>query len=147
MIEFIGDDDVADFTQRWEDRFIRVPATREGVRGFAAVKLGDACFERSVTIESTADESHTRGARAVLAKTRNARFDDFGMIRETEIVVRAETQHFAAIRKAHRTIHRTFDRLQSLHLTVVAQRVKDGLRARGKRAGVKRRHCSEHSKE
>ena len=131
MVEFIGDDNVACLAERREDRLVRVPAARKGVRRFNAVELGDTRLERVVAVERAADEAHACRTRAVLANARDARLDDLRMIRETEVVVRAEARDFAVILQFDGRVHRTFDRLQVLELPALAKRLEDLLRARG----------------
>lgn len=129
VIEFIRDNEIARFAKCCKDRFVRIPTTREGVSSLATIERTQTRFERRVAIEVAADETHARRPRAVLAKTSDASFDDLRMIRKTEIVVRTEAQHFATVRKKNRAVHRALNRLQSLQLPVVRERVENVLRA------------------
>ncbi len=116
VVELVGDDEIARLAERREDRFVRIPAAREGVRRLDTVELGDAILKTLVAVEGAADESHARGARAVATQSFEPGLDDFRMVGQAEIVVRAETDHLAMTTKLHGGTHGPLDRLQPLQL-------------------------------
>ena len=134
MVQFIADDQVTRFAQRWEDRFVGVPATCEGVRGLASVELCDLRLKRFVTLKRAADESNARGAGAVATQSFDARLNHLGVIGKTHVVVGAEARHFAVTTEFHRGAHRALNRLQVLQLPRILERGENLLRAALKRA-------------
>ena len=65
--------------------------------GFHILERGDAPLQFHVDGHGAGDRPHCARARAVLLRGCYRRFDELGMIREPEIVVRREIDHFAAV--------------------------------------------------
>ena len=134
MVQFIADDQVTRFAQRWEDCLVSVPATCKGVRGLASVELCDLRLKCFVTLKRAADESDARGACTVAAQPFDARLNYLGVIGKTHVVVRAEARHFAVPTEFHRRAHRPLNRLQVFQLPRILERGENLLRAALKRA-------------
>lgn len=94
VVERVGDDDVSRLADSREERFGRVPAADEGVRGLGSHELGDGLFEFVVGSEGATDEADGCGSGSVSLECFNPGVDDLGMVGESEVVVGAHTDSF-----------------------------------------------------
>lgn len=92
VVEFVADDDVARLAERRENGFVCGPRGDERVTRLGAHVTSDALLEFPVRRERAADEADAGSPRAVVAQGFVARFDDFGVVGEAEVVVGAETE-------------------------------------------------------
>lgn len=89
MVKRVGDDDVSRLADGREERFGRVPATHEGVRGFSSHVLGDGLFKFMVGGEGAADEADGCGSGTVLLEGFDPGVDNLRVVGESEVVVGA----------------------------------------------------------
>ena len=103
VVRFVGDDGIVRACQRWNQALIGVPAAGVAECGFGAEEFGRLFLQRQVAIEGAADEAHAGRAGAVGGESLTGGFDDLRVIRQTQIVVRAEHQDVSrAVKVGHR---------------------------------------------
>ena len=99
MVELVGNDRVAFLEQAFEEPAVRVEARAVEDRVLGLEELGDRGLELLVDRLRAADEADGRAAEAVFVERLVRRLDDFGIVREAEIVVRAHVDDFAPVLK------------------------------------------------
>ena len=97
MIKFIGDDGVLRTQQRFEQSGVCVEAGRVKNRVVGAEKLTEFGFELLVDALSAADEPDGRQAITPLVQRFVGGFDHGRMLRQSEIIVRAQVEHIPAV--------------------------------------------------
>ena len=97
VVQLVGDDRVLRAEQRFEQPAVGVEARAVEDRVVGAEELAELRFELLVDCLRAADEPHATRARSPIVRAPRARRrDHFRMLREAEVVVRAEIEHVAA---------------------------------------------------
>ena len=94
MVERIGDDGILFREQRFEQTSVRIKASRIENSILGAEEVGYDTLELFVRILCAADETHRCHAVAACVHTVFGCLNQFGIVRQTEVVVRAEIDHF-----------------------------------------------------
>jgi hypothetical protein len=96
VVELVADDRVIGPEEHLEDAAVRVEARREEDGVVVAEKLRDAPLEFEVQFLRAADEPHACKPVAPLVESPMRRRNDARVVRQAEVVVRAEVQHLAS---------------------------------------------------
>ena len=94
MVERIGDDCIFFRQQRLKETSVRIKTCGIKDRIFRAEEIGDHTFELFVRILRTADKTHGSHTVTACIHAGFGSLDEFFVIGEAEVVVRAEVNHF-----------------------------------------------------
>ena len=100
VIELVGNDRVAFLEQAFEKPAVRVEARAVKNRVLRLEELRNRRLELLVNRLRPADEAHGRAAETVFVERFVRRPDDFRVVREPEVVVRAHVDDFAPVLEA-----------------------------------------------
>src|SRR5512143_3684966 len=96
VVELVADDGVLLPEQRLEETAVRVEAARVEDRRVGAEERGERALERRVDALRPADEAYRREAEAPPREAVARRGDEPRVVREPQVVVRAEVEHAGA---------------------------------------------------
>ena len=95
VIQFVGDDRVLFSEERLEESTVRIEARCVENRVLGSQEFTELLFKFLMDALRSADESHRRQTESPFLESLVSGFDDFRVIRQPEIVVRAHVEHVA----------------------------------------------------
>ncbi len=97
MVQRVADQRILRPEQSLEEARVRIEARREENRVLRSMELCDFALELLMNVLRTADESHGAHAESVRIERLLRRGDQIRMVRQTEVIVRAEVEHLGSL--------------------------------------------------
>ena len=97
MAEFIDNDEIAFFDQRWNGAQVCEIATAEDDGRFRALDVGELLLQALVERVISGHETRCASASAETLRCLDARFDDIGVLRKAEVIVASERDQIAIV--------------------------------------------------
>src|SRR5258706_6740082 len=107
VIETISKNHILFCDERRDGSKIGSEARLEGDDILRAFEFGKTLFELNMQINGARDGTHGRRTDTIFLRLIFCGFNKFGMIRQAEIIVRAEVEHILAIDDGTRALRRT----------------------------------------
>ena len=114
VIERVRDHEVVLLDDRRRQTLVRVPRRDVAERCLRADQFGDRLLQVAVNRERSADESDTPRARAELPQPFDTGGNYFGVVRQTEVVVRRKNDNVATALHLHPRVLRRCQIIQPL---------------------------------
>ena len=127
MVERIGDDRILFRQQRFKKSSVRIKTSGIKNRVFRSEEIGDDAFEFLVGVLRTADETHRSHTVTARIHTGFCCLDKLFVISESEVVVRAEVDHFLSAFYGYAGRLRSNDHALVLIKSCILDLLKSGL--------------------